>query len=66
MTIDYSLRKALNAETRRCIYAGCERECLDDHLMCEPHGEDHRRRNRVSTRQRRQWRRLQLWIGFDQ
>jgi hypothetical protein len=41
----YPARKALNADTKRCVYEGCEEQCMDDCLLCKPHADNHRQRN---------------------
>jgi hypothetical protein len=46
----------------QCVYDGCPFPCADECVMCPRHGEEHRKRNRVSTRQRRWYRRVQLWL----
>jgi hypothetical protein len=56
----YPDRKALLAPTGRCMRVGCGKECQEDHLLCEGCAVDHRRRNRMSMRRSRNWRRVQL------
>jgi hypothetical protein len=46
--IPYSTLKALNADTGRCVRAGCSRQSLDDNLHCGPCRADQRRRNKRS------------------
>ena len=60
--MNYSARKALNADTRNCVRSGCHRECLDDCLLCEVCQYDHRERNARSMRRTRMWLRRQLWL----
>jgi hypothetical protein len=46
----------------QCVYDGCPDPCDDECVMCPRHGLDHRKRNRVSMRNRRRYRRVQLWL----
>jgi hypothetical protein len=58
----YLDRKSLLAPAGLCMRAGCGAQCQDDHLLCERCAVDHRKRNKISTRQRRMFRRLQLGL----
>lgn len=50
-----------------CVYEGCHEPCdvKKGFVLCTAHGLDHRKRNRVSMRNRRRYKRVQLWLLID-